>query len=108
MLDDPIRYQEAIRKTLNQNEDLSGQVGKGQPETRNRTGSFIQKESYKIPLEEIDEEESKNDNPNYRDSDINYIKNQFSQFTIEQQSPENKEQSLFMDNLTFDMKMKKV
>lgn len=75
MLDDPIRYMEAIKKTLDQGEeDLSGQVGKAQASKRNRTGSFIQKESYKTPLEEIDEEESKNENPNYREADINFIK----------------------------------
>lgn len=64
MLDDPLRYQELIKKCLGQGEEddffhspSQAQEKKGSFPKRNRTGSFIMnKDINRTPLEEIEEE----------------------------------------------------
>ena len=91
MLDDPLRYQELIKKCLGQGEEddffqspSQQREHKGSIPKRNRTSSFIMnKDINRTPLEEIEEE--KKDpvkNEVIKPREVDFIKSQFQQFTL--------------------------
>lgn len=96
MLDDPLRYQELIKKCLGQGEEddffqspSQQKEHKGSMPKRNRTSSFIMnKDISRTPLEEIEEE--KKDpvkNEVIKPKEVDFIKSQFQQFTLADSSP---------------------